>query len=397
VPLDLDAALSEFDKVEANLIKLELLREKMERVLQDVIGFVGGSPTGREYRQLVRDFENVSTGLPAIDGWSMPLELADVDDVARMRMDAREVDEPDALIAVEEHIQAPRLHLDEYRARFTRKRRELVRRRLHELVAEVDAILERVAPNVLSRNDHSSVRDDDWVRMEQLVAEVDRLLGDGPRTQAWVNLQRHLRFALGCDLLDIVEHDWPALRAQIGNQEHDPSEPLAVRVADLGEVVASAPTGSASAALAWESLDAEAFERLVFAMIRDAQGYENAQWLMKTTAPDKGRDLSVQRVHADTLAGVRRERVVIQCKHWLRRSIKDTDVSDLVAKMRHWEPPPVDVLVIATSGRFTSDAVSWVERHNNDAGLPRLEMWPESHLETLLAQRPHLVAEFHLR
>ena len=59
--------------------------------------------------------------------------------------------------------------------------------------------------------------------------------------------------------------------------------------------------------------------------------------------------------------------------------------------MALWQNPPVDVLVIATSGRFTSDAVTWIERHNETGVQP--QMWPESHLERVLAARPALIAE----
>jgi hypothetical protein len=55
------------------------------------------------------------------------------------------------------------------------------------------------------------------------------------------------------------------------------------------------------------------------------------------------------------------------------------------------------VLIIATSGRFTVDAVDWVETHNAGGTRPKIEMWPESHLEVLLARRPHIAAAFHLR
>jgi hypothetical protein len=58
---------------------------------------------------------------------------------------------------------------------------------------------------------------------------------------------------------------------------------------------------------------------------------------------------------------------------------------------------PVDVLIIATSGRFTNDAVSWIEKHNHARERPYIEMWAESHLESLLAQRPYLIAGFDLR
>jgi hypothetical protein len=73
------------------------------------------------------------------------------------------------------------------------------------------------------------------------------------------------------------------------------------------------------------------------------------------------------------------------------------DAVATVGAMAFWEPPPVDVLIIATSGRLTTDAVDWIERHNRENRRPQIEMWPESHLESLLAQRPALVAEFGLR
>jgi hypothetical protein len=65
--------------------------------------------------------------------------------------------------------------------------------------------------------------------------------------------------------------------------------------------------------------------------------------------------------------------------------------------MRLWEPPRVDVLIVATSGRFTTDAIDWAERHNQSDQVIRIELWPECHLEQLLAQRPDLIAEFGLR
>lgn len=118
---------------------------------------------------------------------------------------------------------------------------------------------------------------------------------------------------------------------------------------------------------------------------------------MKTNAPDRGRDLSVTRIANDQLGGVIRSRVIIQCKHWPTKSVSVGDVSELQAQMKLWEPPRVDVLVIATSGRFSSDAVSFIEKHNVEDRALRIEMWPESHLERLLAERPALIAEFRLR
>jgi hypothetical protein len=136
---------------------------------------------------------------------------------------------------------------------------------------------------------------------------------------------------------------------------------------------------------------------LIFTLISDAPGYENPEWLMQTRAPDRGRDLSVTRVIQDELAGTLRLRVVIQCKHWTSRSVNLAETAAAKEQMALWTNPRVDVLVIATSGRFTADAVTWIEAHNNSGAAPRIEMWPESHLERLLASRPGIIAEFGLR
>ena len=103
------------------------------------------------------------------------------------------------------------------------------------------------------------------------------------------------------------------------------------------------------------------------------------------------------RVHADQLGGTLRQRVIIQCKHWQAKSVAPADIATLKEQMRLWEPPRVDIHVIATSGRFTSDAVAIVEKHNQSDSALRIEMWPESHLERLLASRPAIIAEFGLR
>lgn len=131
-------------------------------------------------------------------------------------------------------------------------------------------------------------------------------------------------------------------------------------------------------------------------MISDAAGYENPQWLTRTRAPDRGRDLSVDRVAADSLGGTRRSRVMIQCKHWTLRSVGPTDAADAIVQAQLWTAPPFDVVVLATTGRFSTDAIAWIEGHNL-ANRIQVEMWPESHLEMVLATRPTVVEEYGLR
>ncbi len=174
-------------------------------------------------------------------------------------------------------------------------------------------------------------------------------------------------------------------------------DPIPVTVSDLGELVASNPKGDVVTELKWENLLPKDFERLLFNLITDTSGYENPEWLTHTNAPDDGRDLSVYRVQSDKLSGVTRYRVIIACKHWTSKSVDLSEVSTLKGQMALWEPPRIDILILATSGRFTTQALHWIEKHNHSDSSLKIEMWPGTHFEWLLAQRPALIAEFGLR
>jgi hypothetical protein len=62
-----------------------------------------------------------------------------------------------------------------------------------------------------------------------------------------------------------------------------------------------------------------------------------------------------------------------------------------------WEPPKIDVLVVATSGRFSNDSVALIEKRRHERTLPLVDPWPDNHLETLLSRRPTIAASFGLR
>jgi hypothetical protein len=194
------------------------------------------------------------------------------------------------------------------------------------------------------------------------------------------------------DLYDIALRDWPELKTELQEQLYGELEPIPVEVDDLGTVVSSKPAGPVATQLNWAVLDGEGFERLVYNLLLASDSYENPEWLTRTYAPDRGRDISVFRILEDELAGTTRLRIIVQCKHWLSKSINDTDLAAAVAQMSHHEPPAVDVLIVATSGRFTENAVGWSESRRHERMQPSLELWPESHLERLLAERPHIAA-----
>jgi hypothetical protein len=236
-----------------------------------------------------------------------------------------------------------------------------------------------------------------WDQLRGHADQIEVLLGSSQKPPRWYDFRRHLAYGHGGDLNDIEQHDWPTIKDGLRKNLYGVNEPLPIEVDDLSDVVTAKPTGAVTTALHWNKLDDDYFERLLFALISSEPGYENPEWLMRTRAPDRGRDLSVTRVIVDGLSGTTRQRVIIQCKHWLSKSVGLPDASAVKEQMKLWPDPRVDVLVIATSGRFTTDAVQWIERHNASGEIPRIEMWPESHLERLLAARPPLIAEFRLR
>lgn len=237
-----------------------------------------------------------------------------------------------------------------------------------------------------------------WRELHDLISELARLTaGADLGASRWSDLNRHLHFAQANDLRDIIAMDWPSVRAAIERALYEDHEPLPVAVDDLGEVVSAAPHGAVSTKLDWGRLSDDDFEALVHELVRNAPGYENANWLMRTRAADRGRDIEVYRVFADALGETRRRRVIIQCKHWRTRSVNRDDLVMCAEAARLWEGERVDTVIVATSGRFTQGAVELREKRERERTVPSVELWPDNHIELLLARRPHIAASFGLR
>lgn len=392
----LNAALRQFEAVEANLVKTEKVLAAIEEAVPSGISFMGDDPA---YEDNCRAFYLLLESLPPIDGWKPEIHLMDLDEIAQNRLDAQDVGEMDLLVSVEREIAEPSRLLREYRARFNAKRRALVRAATYEHVDAIETLLQELAAFLSEEVAPTEpVESPSFDAIAGRVAQIDTLLGSSmARPARWHDLQRHLRFALQCDLRDILTDDWPTVRAGLRESLYGDKEPVPIAVDDLGVLVSTKPSGPVATRLQWDRLNQEDFERLVFMLISSESAYENPEWLMKTNAPDRGRDLSVHRVHLDPLSGTIRQRVIFQCRHWLAKSVGPSEISVLREQMKLWEPPRVDVHVIASSGRFTSDAVALIERQNQSDSALKIEMWPESHLERLLASRPAIIAEFGLR
>lgn len=391
----LNAAIRQFEAVEANLVKLEkALGDVMARIPTGIV--FGEDP---DYERACWTFMELLGSVPAIDGWMPDIHLMDLNQIAQNRFDANELGEVELFVSLQEDIDKPAKGLREYRYLFDKKRRELVRDAIVEMIDAIDEDLRRLAEELSSTKAvNDKVESAVLAELREHVAQVSALLGSSTSPPLrWSDMIRHLHFGQHGDIRDVMVLDWPSVKSGLRKSLYGEMEPVPVQVNDLSDLVNAKPTGSVATSLQWGRLDDEDFERLIFALISSEKGYENPQWLTRTNAPDRGRDLSVERILIDPLAGTTRHRVIIQCKHWLTKSVAPTEVALLKEQMHLHEPPRVDICVIATSGRFTSDAIRLVETNNgSDTGL-RMEMWPESHLELLLASRPWLIAEFGLR
>ena len=389
--MELNDLLNAMDRAAANLAKLEKLWERASSFI----------PTGPsrgshpEYDDLRRAWGDLLVGLPPIDGWSITDELPDIDALGEMFIDYMEIGE--SSFRVLEMGDRPGKDLAEYRYRLVRARRRATRERLQQLVSLIDITLPRLLIEI-PRDSQERLSGTGADRINAAVIEIERLMGDASERQGrWNDLHRHMYFGQGHDWHDIHEYDWPSVRADISIGALTDIDPLPVPNIDLGQASASHPTGAATIGLPWSHLDDDGFERLLYDLLRSFSEHENVQWLMQTRAPDRGRDLSLDRVLRDSTGGLRSERVIVQAKHWLKRSVGPGEVANTVASVKLWQPPVVRGLIIVTSGRFTADAVSWSEQYNNSGEMPFIELWPESRLETLLAQKPYLAVAHGLR
>src|SRR6185437_14681359 len=152
----------------------------------------------------------------------------------------------------------------------------------------------------------------------------------------WSDLHRHIHFGLGHDWHDIYEFDWPSIRPDVEAAAFTDTDPLPVPNIDLGQAAAGHLTGTATITLPWERLDDDGFERLLYDLLRAFPDHQNVQLLMHTRAPDRGRDLSMERVLQTSTGEIRTERVIVQAKHWLKRSVSVPDVAATLATVKMW-------------------------------------------------------------
>jgi len=388
--VELSDLLDAFDRTAANVAKLEAVWKRAEPFMPS--GPARGSEP--EYDDLRRAWADLLHGLRPIDGWTITNELPDIDQLGQAFIDYFEISEPP--FPVFEEMEQPDKDIAEYRYRLNRARRRASRARLLTLIAVLDSGLPVLLDGV--KRDSNVVLEGELAdSLRAGVGEIERLMADtAQRRGRWSELHRHLRFGQGRDWHDIHEFDWPSVKADVETGALAEVDPLPVPEIDLGDAAGGRLTGSVTIALPWSRLSDDDFERLLYDLLRDIPEHQNVQWLMKTRAPDRGRDLSLDRVLQDGSGGVRTERVVVQAKHWLSKSVGPAEIQDALARVKLWRPV-IRALLVVTSGRFSTDAVAYAEQHNDTGDAPFIDLWPESKLETLLSQRPGIAAAHGLR
>lgn len=275
---DMSAALALFDRAEANLGKLEQVWREIEARVPDNLVF-GDDP---EVDQLIRDFEALAASLPAIDGKRLTERPMGLNEIAQSRFDALEVGEIEIRMSVENEILMPGRAVGEYRSAFDRTRRSLIRDEIDRVVAAMDALLRGIG---LDNGVATWVGADRWDELTSTVAELDRLAGTlVPGNARWGDLHRHIHFAQSNDLWDIATMDWPSVKCEVESNLYGDREPMPVAIDDLTQLVRARPRGPVSTEIDWTKLAGSEFERLIFEIVRQTDGYENVDWLMDTNA-----------------------------------------------------------------------------------------------------------------
>jgi hypothetical protein len=390
----LNDALKDFEATEANLQKLERIWKQIETLLPDSpqAPSVGDE---QKYRELNRAFQHVALQMPRIDGYELKIEIHDPELILRWAIDVLKLGEFPETVRFPSDLREQERLLKEYRFRLDARRRHLARQRLDELCRNVDLELAALAPGAKRRKPDQKMPQTRWENLNGLIKSIDTLIGTTvSRPAEWTTLLRHLHFGQRNDFYQIVGDDWPSVKSGLEGALFSDSDPIPVRATDLGDLVERKPTGPVATQLQWHKISDAGLERLIYNLIARTPGYENPEWLTHTNAPDRGRDVSAYRVENDVLAGSRRTRVIFACKHTKRVGL--AEVSKLKSQMALWTPR-VDELIIVTTGRFSTDAVQLKETNNQSDSALRIALWPESHLEQLLAGRPELIAEFNLR
>lgn len=137
---DLASARELFDPAAADL---QVGRDLGADPGKQVRGVAFGENTP-ELDDLIRAFDEIASALPPVNDFAIRDRPWDNDQIAQARFDAQELGELEVITGTERAIDGPGREIAEYRHRLHLARRSIVRTQVEEVVAEVDALLDRV-------------------------------------------------------------------------------------------------------------------------------------------------------------------------------------------------------------------------------------------------------------
>ena len=387
---ELNEIIKQFEIIEANL-------DKAEKIWQKVTPFFSGK-NENDLSKLNDSLLEILSTLPAINGWKIPITVFELEEIQKMLYENDLVSDPEYSIEMNQKFYQQEKNLQKYKRYLNKERRKIVRDEIKASIEEIDKVLRELSikySDIEPRN--MKVKDNDFEMIKSKVSKIEILLGSNKRPNRWSDLNRHIHFSLVQDLIDIINNDWPIILKSLDSVLYSEDEALPTQVTDLSVLSSKSIEDNVIKRLKWENLTSNDFERLIYNLVSNTNTYVNPQWLTNINSPDKGRDISIEQIIDDPLIGATYKRIFIQCKHWLQKSISRNDVYLCEKDIKLWEPPAIDTLIIATSGRFTTGAIEYIENQNLSNSRLKIIMWPESHIESLLSKRPGVIAEFGLR
>ncbi|WP_311389424.1 restriction endonuclease [Corynebacterium haemomassiliense] len=388
--METNQLLDFFCRTEQNLHQLQFVLDRALPMIPNGPAVVS-SP---EYEDLRKQWNAGITQVPPIDEFRITAELPAIEAVGWLFNNSAEIGVPPA--SAVEAVNLPVRQLGEYRFRFGVAKRQLIKQRVEILVEEIEGFIAEIT-EFLDVDDRETLADNRTEAVKAAIDEIENLLQDRiSRNGRWTDLKRHLAFSQSHDWIDIREQDWPSVKVDIVDALSMSPDPLEVPDLDLGALARNSVGTRSTLGFDWSGISYKDFERLLFDVLSALEGYENVEWLTESDAPDRGRDIYLDRMLRDSSGGCRIERVIVQAKHYPERSIQPYDIEKAMSAADSWIGAPVSCVIIATSGNFTDTAVDTVNGRNL-RGTPRIEMWNRSFLERLLNQHPRLIDDYGLR
>lgn len=394
--MELNDAIEEFNKVAANLA---LLKKKWHEI-EELLSYPADGnwdQNGKEHYEIkCLEFSDLLEEIPKIRDLEIQNVLLDYNEVSQWARDVNELGEADVFISFHSEIYSQGLEISRYEHSFKQERRKLIRNQVFNCISTIDKILNSLEVDIEEKNWNNYMDLELIASLTDKVHQIDNLLGDSvQRPSRWSDIERHLSWGQIQDLNDILLLDWPSIKPELQSSFQD-CDPFHIDTKDIGDLVdKSHKVGKIGTSLNWASISYEDFERLCADLLESSPNWENVEWLTRTNASDRGRDITAFWVSQDSTRGTIRERTLIQCKHRPNKSVSPKDIETFQnLSLIHGN---VDLYLIITSGKFSDQATQIAEKQNEGNSKPKVELWEHWKLEQLLASHPSLIKLYGLR